>query len=158
MTIQSIISVNEYHMKSLKVFYQVLDQEYDAVEAIQITKISDVLKQQGLWDKPILSARHLDAIVNIVKCHASYSVPIRYTVSLISQLLDIDITDICDKAGVHRNYLNNTLKGIHTPTDKVVNVVSSMLGFNPWDFAEWKEIEILNTEIIPIKQAEDIGR
>jgi hypothetical protein len=142
-----------------KMIYQVTEKyqpTHDTLTLIQADDLSQISRQQGLWDKPNLSARHLDAIANIVECHTSYSVPIRYTVSLISQLLDIDITDICDKAGVHRNYLNNTLKGIHTPTDKVVNVVSSMLGFNPWEFAEWKEIEILNTEIISIKQAEAI--
>lgn len=94
-----------------------------------------------------LQSYQLDGLFNM---HGRLGIPIRSTVALLGDVLGIDFGDLCKAAGVNRNYLNNTLKGVHAPSENFRAIVTKTLGVDPWNYAEWNELTVEDEEFIEI--------
>ncbi len=118
------------------------------IDFIEVDSVLVAMKQGRVWHPGAKSATHTSAIKEIFRTHYLMGIPIKLTMALVAKLSNIDLGALCEEAGFHRNYINNTLSGKRTPSNDFVALVKSKIGVDPWEYAEWLQPTILSQETI----------
>lgn len=125
-------------------------ETHGQLRLMQVKNLSTVVRHSIKASRGNVVALQSYQLESLFSRHSLAGIPIRATVALLGDVMGLDFGGLCKEAGVNRNYLNNTLKGVHAPSEHFKELVIQKLGIDPWQYAEWLEPDVISEEIVPI--------
>jgi transcriptional regulator with XRE-family HTH domain len=74
------------------------------------------------------------AYEEVLSLHQRHNIPLQHSIALLCKTEGIGMSELAESCGKHRNYLNQSLRGIFKPTHKFRMAITKKLGVDPWKY------------------------